>query len=121
MEGKRILPWTADADGLGRPCLRARTLFGLCDVYEDNSWCVYDIESDDDADSQDAAIDACESAYIKACTEFLSLYNPATHIVLSREASKTLYRIMTALASVANDEGYTKIAAELLAALEVGE
>jgi len=71
------------------------------------------------AANEAAAISAfCHPAHLLST---LPTYNPATHIVLSREAGKTLYRIMTALASVANDEGYTKIAAELLAALEVGE
>jgi hypothetical protein len=89
MEGKRLLKWEQDYDNNGDPCMSAHTLVGICDVYENNAWCFYDID-DGDADSQDAAFDACESAYIKACTEFLSLYNPATHIVLSREAGETI-------------------------------
>lgn len=84
MEGKRLLKWESAIDGTGNPCLRAQTKFGTCDVYDDHSWCVYDIDSGE-ADSQEAALDACETAYVKVCTEFLTAYNPATHVVVSRE------------------------------------
>lgn len=87
MEAKRLLKWEAAIDGIGKPCLRAQTKLVTCDVYDDHSWCVYDIEGGE-ADSQEAALDACEAAYIKLCTEFLSMYNPATHVVVSRGAAK---------------------------------
>lgn len=117
MEAKRILPWKRDIDGLGRPCLRAETAFGMCEVYEDHSWCVYDIESDD-ADNQDAALDACEAAYVRTCTEFLHLYTPATHVVVSREAGERVAKIIEYDVCGRENCKCGELAAELRAAME---
>jgi len=63
----------------------------------------------------DAAIDACEADYLSRCTEFLTLYNPATHVVVSREAAIAL------LMNVRGIDDANFAAAELRAALEVGK
>ena len=63
-------------------------------------------------DTLDAAMDACEADYISRCTEFLTLYNPATHVVVSREAAIAL------LMNVRGIDDANFAAADLTAALE---
>ena len=64
-------------------------------------------------ETKQAAMDACEVHYIARCTEFLTLYDPSTHVVVSREAAIAL------LMNVRGIDDANFAAAELRAALEV--
>jgi hypothetical protein len=96
MEAKRVLKW---GDYYGQPELD--TKIATYRVEKDGgkfrSVRIRWFDTMDDAedvgglfDTSDAAMDACEQDYAALCTEFLHLYNPATHVVVSREAGAEL-------------------------------
>jgi hypothetical protein len=85
-----VLKWESNDEN---DCTLAETMQGEYMVCELNGggWdCMFrDWQLDSKIyETKQAAMDACEVHYIARCTEFLTLYNPATHVVVSREAAE---------------------------------
>jgi hypothetical protein len=114
-----VLKWESNDEN---DCLWAETMQGEYMVCELNGggWdCMFrDWQLDSKIyETKQAAMDACEVNYIARCTEFLTLYDPRTHVVVSRA---TLRGIQQAFAN-AEKPVHIEVSAlaELRAALEV--
>jgi hypothetical protein len=133
MNAKRILPWKEADEHFYRAhvCMIAETSIGAYAIIDRGkyvnkfAWMLEEVEWEYSkvyryVDTIDAAIDACEADYVARCTEFLTLYDPATHVVVSREMAKTALVMLSGSGDVLSfdrDDAET----ELRAALEVGK
>jgi hypothetical protein len=133
MNAKRILPWKEADEHFYRAhvCMIAETSIGAYAIIDRGkyvnkfAWILEEAEWEYSkvyryVDTIDAAMDACEADYLSRCTEFLSLYDPSTHVVVSRERAKTALVMLSGSGDVLSfdrDDAET----ELRAALEVGK
>jgi hypothetical protein len=133
MNAKRILPWKEADEHFYRAhvCMIAETSIGAYAIIDRGkyvnkfAWILEEAEWEYSkvyryVDTIDAAMDACEADYLSRCTEFLSLYDPSTHVVVSREMAKTALVMLSGSGDVLSfdrDDAET----ELRAALEVGK
>jgi hypothetical protein len=117
-----VLKWESNDEN---DCLWAETMQGEYMVCELNGggWdCMFrDWQLDSKIyETKQAAMDACEVNYIARCTEFLTLYNPATHICISKGAARCALINMPDSAEGGVSPREHAARAELRAALEGG-
>lgn len=118
MGAKRILPWVQDLNGW----MKAATKIGTWYAHEDGCWRLPDSWSATMTKGNlDDATAICEADYIQRCTEFLSLYNPSTHVVVSRECVKHALITVRNYGDFGTCEECNRAVAELRAALEEGK
>lgn len=110
-----ILKWEQDLNGW----MKAVTKVGTWYAHEDGHWRLPDSWGATMTNGNLGGAKAiCEADYIQRCTEFLHLYNPATHIVVSREAGERVAKIIEYDVCGREHCKCGELAAELRAAME---
>lgn len=112
-----ILKWEQDLNGW----MKAVTKVGTWYAHEDGHWRLPDSWGATMTNGNlDGAKAICEADYIQRCTEFLHLYNPATHVVVSNSLAH--HAMLTCLETAEKIDCKDCVAAahELRAALEGG-
>jgi hypothetical protein len=90
---KRILSWEDDGNesyagtDIGEYQIYFDFEFGWGATFDND--CILDFPNGEN--SLDVAKSVCEADYVARCTEFLSLYDPKTHVVVSRGEIKAIY------------------------------